>query len=111
MLRDAANSFFLSFFFQLSSLQTKIDATHSSSLSERELSLRSRDEYLRHLENKLHSQETSNEEERHRLQNIVSKMEIQLREQTRQLEQDKWKLVQDDNRIKAMQVWDDILFD
>ena len=31
-------------------------------------------------------------------------MEIQLREQTRQLEQDKWKLMQDENRIKAMQV-------
>ncbi|XP_066919700.1 fas-binding factor 1 homolog [Clytia hemisphaerica] len=88
---------------ELSTLQNKIDVSHSSNLSDRELSLRSRDEYLRHLEAKLHSQETSNEDERQRLQSLVSKMEIQLREQTRQLEQDKWKLVQDENRIKAMQ--------
>lgn len=32
------------------------------------------------------------------------KLEVQLREQTRQIDQDKWKMTQDDNRLKAMQV-------
>ena len=85
-------------------MQVMIDAAHKSKTNDHEMTLKSRDEYLKNLENRLIQQERGNEEERLRLQNLVSKMEIQLREQTRQIEQDKWKLTQEENRVKAIQV-------
>ena len=85
-------------------MQLKIDAAHKSKTDNHELTLKSRDEYLKNHENRLIQQEKGNDEERERLQNLVSKMEIQLREQTRQIEQDKWKLTQEENRLKTMQV-------
>ena len=88
----------------MSCLQNKIGASHQSKLEEREMALKTRDGYLKNLENRLQQQEQGNDEERQRLQDLVSKMEIQLREQTRQIEKDKWKLNQDENRLKAMQV-------
>lgn len=88
----------------MSQLQSKLDATHHSKLEDREQTLKSKDEYLRKLETRLQQQEVSNDAERERLQNLVSKLEIQLREQTRHIEQDKWKLNQDENRLKATQV-------
>ena len=88
----------------MSNLQLKIDAAHQSKTDNHEMTLKSRDTYLKNYENRLHQQEKSNEEERERLQHLVSKMEVQLREQTRQLEQDKWKLAQEENKLKTMQV-------
>lgn len=88
---------------EVSQLQSKLDATHHSKLEDREQTLKSKDEYLRKLETRLQQQEVSNDAEREKLQNLVSKLEIQLREQTRHIEQDKWKLNQDENRLKATQ--------
>lgn len=45
----------------------------------------------------------NNDEERQRLQTLISKMEVQLREQTKQIEQDRWKLSQQENKLKTWQ--------
>ena len=89
---------------QVNSLQQRIDLSHKTALDEREHALKARDEYLRSLEDRLHRQESENEQERGRLQGLVAKLELQLREQGRQIEQDKWKLTQEENRLKTMQV-------
>ena len=85
-------------------LQKRMDVSHKDNLYERETSLRVKDEYLKTMQERLHRQETENAEERARLQSLVAKLEMQLREQGRQFDQDKWKLTQDENRIVSLQV-------
>ena len=53
---------------EVSDLRHKIEVTHKSGLDERELSARARDEYLRQLQERLHRQQSENDEERTRLQ-------------------------------------------
>ena len=67
------------------------------------MTLKSKDEYLKNLQERLIQQERNNDEERKHLQNLIAKMEIQLREQTRQIEQDKWKVAQEESRVKTLQ--------
>ena len=85
-------------------MQKRIDLSHKDNLNDREQSLRVRDEYLKSMQEKLQRQEVESMEERSRLQSLIAKLEMQLREQGRQLEQDRWKVLQDENRIKSMQV-------
>ena len=85
-------------------MQKRIDLSHKDNLNDREQSLRVRDEYLKSMQERLQRQEAESMEERSRLQTLVAKLEMQLREQGRQLEQDRWKVVQDENRVKALQV-------
>jgi Fas-binding factor 1 len=56
--------------------------------------MKTKDEYLTHLQDRLLKQQTENDEERTRLQNLVAKMEVQIRERSRKFEEDKWKLSQ-----------------
>lgn len=53
---------------EVSDLRQKIEVTHKSGLDERELSARARDEYLKQLQERLHRQQSENDEERTRLQ-------------------------------------------
>ena len=53
---------------EVSDLRQKIEVTHKSGLEERELSARARDEYLKQLQERLHRQQSENEDERTRLQ-------------------------------------------
>ena len=85
-------------------MQKRIDTSHKNNLNDREQTLRVRDEYLKSMQEKLQRQEVESMEERSRLQTLVAKLELQLREQGRQLEQERWKISQDENRIKSMQV-------
>lgn len=85
-------------------IQKRIDLSHKGNLSDREASLRAKDEFLKSMQERLQRQETESAEERSRLQTLVARLELQLREQGRQLEQDKWKILQDENRLKSMQV-------
>lgn len=94
----------ISIYFQVEQLQKRIDFSHKDNLTDRESSLRVRDEYLKTMQERLHRQETENMEERSRLQGLIAKLEMQLREQSRQLEQDRWKITQDENRVKSLQV-------
>ena len=68
------------------------------------MSLKSREEYVRNLEKRLQQQEIQNDEERHRLQSLVTKMEVHIREQARKIEDDRWKLNQSENKLKTWQV-------
>eukprot|EP00112_Aurelia_sp_Birch-Aquarium-sp1_P002128 Seg1231.9 transcript_id=Seg1231.9/GoldUCD/mRNA.D3Y31 product="Fas-binding factor 1" protein_id=Seg1231.9/GoldUCD/D3Y31 len=88
---------------EVEQLQKRIDFSHKDNLTDRESSLRVRDEYLKTMQERLHRQETENMEERSRLQGLIAKLEMQLREQSRQLEQDRWKITQDENRVKSLQ--------
>jgi Fas-binding factor 1 len=56
--------------------------------------MKTKDEYLTQLQDRLLKQQTENDEERTRLQNLVAKMEVQIRERSRKFEEDKWKLSQ-----------------
>ena len=56
--------------------------------------MKTKDEYLRQLQDRLLKQQAENDEERTRLQNLVAKMEVQIREHNRKFEEDKWKLSQ-----------------
>ncbi len=85
-------------------MQKRIDISNKSNLGEREYALKARDDYLKSMQERLHRQEVENNEERTRLQSLIAKLEVQLREQSRQQDQDKWKMNQDENRIQSMQV-------
>jgi Fas-binding factor 1 len=56
--------------------------------------MKTKDEYLTQLQDRLLKQQTENDEERTRLQNLVAKMEVQIRERSRKFEEDKWQLSQ-----------------
>ena len=56
--------------------------------------MKTKDEYLSQLQDRLLKQQAENDEERTRLQNLVAKMEVQIREHGRKFEEDKWKLSQ-----------------
>ena len=58
------------------------------------MTMKTKDEYLSQLQDRLLKQQTENDEERTRLQNLVAKMEVQIREHSRKFEEDKWKLSQ-----------------
>ncbi|XP_022788434.1 fas-binding factor 1 homolog isoform X3 [Stylophora pistillata] len=88
---------------EVSDLRQKIEVTHKSGLEERELSARARDEYLKQLQERLLRQQSENDEERTRLQGLVAKMELHMREQSRQVDQERWRLSQDESRMKAVQ--------
>ena len=71
-----------------------VEVSHKSSQQERDITMKTKDEYLRQLQDRLLQQQAENDEERTRLQNLVAKMEVQIREHSRKFEEDKWKLSQ-----------------
>ncbi|XP_065659477.1 repetitive organellar protein isoform X4 [Hydra vulgaris] len=88
---------------EVSNLQERFSTDYQALLREQEITLQMRNEQLEIVSNRLQQREKINEEERIRLQTLVSRLEIQLRDQTRLYEQDKWKLNQDENRLKTLQ--------
>ena len=85
-------------------MQEKLTTDYQSRLHDQEISLKMRNEQLENMSVRLQQREKMNEEERVRLQTLVSRLEIQLRDQTRLVEQDKWKINQEENRLKTLQV-------
>lgn len=71
-----------------------MEVSHKSSQQERDITMKTKDEYLTQLQDRLLKQQTENDEERTRLQNLVAKMEVQIRERSRKFEEDKWQLSQ-----------------
>jgi Fas-binding factor 1 len=71
-----------------------VEVSHKSSQQERDITMKTKNEYLSQLQDRLLKQQAENDEERTRLQNLVAKMEVQIREHSRKLEEDKWKLNQ-----------------
>ncbi|CAB4016222.1 Hypothetical predicted protein [Paramuricea clavata] len=89
---------------QVEDLHHLVEVSHKSSQQERDITMKTKDEYLTQLQDRLLKQQTDNDEERTRLQNLVAKMEVQIREQSRKFEEDKWKLSQEDSRLKSLRV-------
>ncbi|KAL8592685.1 hypothetical protein ACOMHN_037625 [Nucella lapillus] len=87
----------------LGQLQLKLDEWGRSGLDEREIAFRSKDEQLKMLQARLVKQEEDNEKERHRLEDLIARMESQNREQLRQLEEERWKVKQEHSRVDAQQ--------
>jgi Fas-binding factor 1 len=87
----------------LQELQSKVEFKHNSLLNEREVAASARDENLKVLQDRLERQQHSNEMERARLQGLVTKLELQLTEQTRELEQEKWRVRQEESSLKIAQ--------
>ena len=71
----------------LTALQFNIGKSHQVNLDERELTMNSRDQQLKVLQECLQKQQEENDKERSRLQELLAKMEVQIREQERQLHQ------------------------
>ncbi|GFR58727.1 FAS-binding factor 1 homolog [Elysia marginata] len=87
----------------LGELHMKVEGWNRQGLDEREISLRSKDEQLRMLQERLSRQEEDNGRERKRLEDLITRMESQLRDQTKSLEEERWKLKQDQARAEAQQ--------
>ncbi|XP_041362212.1 fas-binding factor 1 homolog [Gigantopelta aegis] len=87
----------------LEKLHQKVENWNRMGLDEREINLRSKDEQLKILQERLNRQEADNDNERKRLEDLIARMETQLRDQTRILDEERWKLKQEQNRIEALQ--------
>uniref|UniRef100_A0A8C8SQ37 Fas binding factor 1 n=1 Tax=Pelusios castaneus TaxID=367368 RepID=A0A8C8SQ37_9SAUR len=87
----------------LNDLSYKVEATHHNTSQELEMGARQRDEQLRVLQDRLTRQQRDMEEERSRLQEVITKMEARLSEQTRLLEQERWRVTAEQSKVESVQ--------
>uniref|UniRef100_A0A803SVW7 Fas binding factor 1 n=1 Tax=Anolis carolinensis TaxID=28377 RepID=A0A803SVW7_ANOCA len=87
----------------LSDLANKVEATHHTTHQGLEIGARQRDEQLRVLQDRLARQQRDMEDERGRLQEVISKMEARLNEQTRLLEQERWRVTTEQSKVESLQ--------
>ncbi|CAN0004731.1 unnamed protein product [Lampetra planeri] len=88
---------------RMGELTNRVESTHHSSTHELEMEARSRNAQLHELKDRLDRQHRDMEEERARLQDVISKMEARLGEQTRQLEQERWKVKSEQCKMESLQ--------
>ncbi|XP_058021926.1 fas-binding factor 1 isoform X2 [Ahaetulla prasina] len=87
----------------LNDLASKVEATHYTTHQGLEMGARQRDEQLRVLQDRLNRQQRDMEDERGRLQEVISKMEARLNEQTRLLEQERWRVTSEQAKVESLQ--------
>ncbi|XP_077183867.1 fas-binding factor 1 isoform X2 [Paroedura picta] len=87
----------------LNDLSSKVEATHHTTSQGLEIGVREREKQQRVLQDHLAHQQRDMEEERGRLQAIISKMEARLNEQTRLLEQERWRVTAEQSKVAALQ--------
>ncbi|XP_069728810.1 fas-binding factor 1 [Phaenicophaeus curvirostris] len=87
----------------LHNLSHKVEATHHSTSQELALGARQRDQQLKVLQDQLSQQQRDMEEERSRLQEVIAKMEARLGEQTRLLEQERWRATAEQSKVESLQ--------
>uniref|UniRef100_A0A8C6YKD7 Fas binding factor 1 n=1 Tax=Naja naja TaxID=35670 RepID=A0A8C6YKD7_NAJNA len=87
----------------LNDLASKVEATHHTTHQGLEMGARQRDEQLRVLQDRLNRQQRDMEDERGRLQEVISKMEARLNEQTRLLEQERWRVTTEQAKMESLQ--------
>ncbi|GAB1297083.1 Fas-binding factor 1 [Apodemus speciosus] len=87
----------------LSTLSSRVEASHLTTSQERELGIRQQDEQLRALQERLGRQQRDMEEERSRLQEVIGKMEMRLSEQSRLLEQERWRVAAEKSKAESAQ--------
>ncbi|XP_041073174.1 fas-binding factor 1 homolog isoform X3 [Carcharodon carcharias] len=88
---------------KLNDLSYKVESTHQSTSHELEINARQRDEQQRAQQDRLMRQQRDLEEERARLQDVITKMEIRLNEQTRLLEKERWRATAEQTKVESMQ--------
>ncbi|UJR31447.1 hypothetical protein I4U23_018940 [Adineta vaga] len=84
-------------------LRLKIEAKHSSALSDKEIEARAKEQQLKAYEERLHMQSNDFERERKNLQELIARLEVHLSEQTKLVEEERWKALQAQKRMEAMQ--------
>ncbi|XP_042658717.1 fas-binding factor 1 isoform X2 [Tyto alba] len=87
----------------LHDLSHKVEATHHTTSQELAMEARQRDKQLKVLQDSLLQQQRDMEEERSRLQEVISKMEARLNEQTRLLEQERWRVTAEHSKVESLQ--------
>ncbi|XP_039596093.1 fas-binding factor 1 homolog isoform X1 [Polypterus senegalus] len=88
---------------KLGDLSLRVESTHEQTAQGLELGARHREEQLRVLQEQLSQQQRDMEEERSRLQAIISKMENRLTEQQRLLEKERWRLAGEQAKVESLQ--------
>ncbi|NXP74456.1 FBF1 factor, partial [Ramphastos sulfuratus] len=81
----------------------KIEAMHHSTSQELATEARQRDKQLKVLQDRLLQQQRDMDEEQNRLQEVIAKMEARLSEQTRLLEQERWKAAAEQSKVESLQ--------
>ncbi|CAF0907100.1 unnamed protein product [Adineta steineri] len=84
-------------------LRLKIEAKHSSAMTDKEIESRAKEQQLKAYEERLHHQSTDFERERKNLQELISRLEVHLSDQTKLVEEERWKALQAQKRMEAMQ--------
>ncbi|XP_064608004.1 fas-binding factor 1 homolog [Liolophura sinensis] len=87
----------------LGDLQYKIENWSKMGLDEREIFIRTKDEQLSMLQKRLDKQQEENGNERVRLQDLIMRLEKQLADQSRTLDEEKWKLRQEQSKLVSAQ--------
>ncbi|XP_048466719.1 fas-binding factor 1 homolog isoform X2 [Rhincodon typus] len=88
---------------KLNDLSYKVESTHQSTSHEMEINARQREEQQRAQQDRLMRQQRDLEEERARLQDVITKMEIRLNEQTRLLEKERWRATAEQTKVESVQ--------
>ncbi|KAM8784458.1 fas-binding factor 1 [Rhynchonycteris naso] len=84
-------------------LSFRMEASHLTTTQERELSIRQQGSQLQALQERLGRQQRDMEEERSWLQEVIGKMEARLNEQSRLLEQERWRVSAEQSKAESMQ--------
>ncbi|CAF1250114.1 unnamed protein product [Adineta ricciae] len=82
-------------------LRLKLEAKHSSVLSEKEVEARAKEQQLKAYEERLRMQSVDFERERKNLQDLIARLEVHLSEQTKLVEEERWKALQAQKRMEA----------
>ncbi|XP_034784205.1 fas-binding factor 1 homolog isoform X7 [Acipenser ruthenus] len=92
-----------SFSRKLGDLSYKVESTHEQTAQGLEQGARQRDDQLRVLQDRLSQQQRDMEDERSRLQSVITKMESRLSEQQRLLEKERWRLTAEQSKVESLQ--------
>uniref|UniRef100_A0A8C5RCU8 Fas binding factor 1 n=1 Tax=Leptobrachium leishanense TaxID=445787 RepID=A0A8C5RCU8_9ANUR len=92
-----------SFFHKLGDLSEKVEQTQVSTSQELEISVRQREAQLKALQGRLSRQQKDMEEEKSSLHTIITNMETRLSEQSRLLEQERWKASAEQAKVESLQ--------
>ncbi|NWH56962.1 FBF1 factor, partial [Geococcyx californianus] len=87
----------------LHNLSHKVEAMHHSTSQELAMGAWQRDQQLKVLQDRLSQQQRDMEEEWSRLQGLIAKMEARLGEQTRLLEQARWRATTEQSKVQSLQ--------
>ncbi|XP_069785106.1 fas-binding factor 1 homolog isoform X2 [Narcine bancroftii] len=88
---------------KLNDLSYKVESTHQSTSHEMEINARLRVEQQRAEQDRLMRHQRDLEEERARLQDVITQMEIRLNEQTRLLEKERWRATAEQTKVESVQ--------